>query len=74
MEKWEYKIFKHVMSYTEDFEGTLVEHKTTKAELNKLGQKGWELVSTNIYDYPVHQKHNENRETDIFYFLKRKTS
>ena len=75
MEKWEYKIFTDALSYTPDYEGTLIEHLETKKKLNKLGQEGWELVSTNIYDYP--QKNAQTGlpyETEIYYFLKRKIS
>ena len=75
MEKWEYKIFKHVMSYTTHsaFEGTLVEDKTTQAQLNKLGQEGWELVSTNIYDKPEDER-GFSPDPQILHYLKRKIS
>lgn len=39
MDKWEYKIFK--MQFK-----TLKSHENYEPELNRLGEEGWELVST----------------------------
>lgn len=42
MERWEYKSFK---VGTGGFAGGILEIEDFNAELNKLGEQGWELVS-----------------------------
>jgi hypothetical protein len=42
MERWEYKSIKFE---TEGFLGGILDIKNFDSEINKLGEKGWELIS-----------------------------
>ena len=69
MQKWEYEVMKVIEYHYDDMEDRLKQKKESIDELNEMGNKGWELVSTlsKVYTY----KNIDKDGTQYIHFFKR---